>query len=145
VKKIRELAKKLGMVDPESANVGVVIGFIVTAIVLAIGVVKVLISKLGFISANPVPGPERNPRNCQQLDMVYDPVKPGNYHTERVFSPFHRPHRKVVLTQIKRLLALEFVFATRTGGRWNFGSAVYARWKQEPVICSTNLSICNVI
>ena len=39
MKRIRELAKKLGMKMSEDANVGVVIGFIVTAIVLAIGVV----------------------------------------------------------------------------------------------------------
>jgi hypothetical protein len=72
VKKIRELAKKLGMKMSEDANVGVVIGFIVTAIVLAIGVVKVLISKSEFISANPVPGAVSYPRNCQQLHMVHD-------------------------------------------------------------------------
>lgn len=36
---IREYAKKLGMVDWETANIGAVIGFIVMAVVMAIGVV----------------------------------------------------------------------------------------------------------
>lgn len=36
---LREYARKLGMVDPEAANIGAVIGFIVMAVVMAIGVV----------------------------------------------------------------------------------------------------------
>jgi hypothetical protein len=68
-KKIRELATKLGMKNPEKANVGVVIGFIVTAIVLAIGVVSELI----YINTaiNPISGAVCNTSDRQYLNLVH--------------------------------------------------------------------------
>ena len=124
------------MENPESANVGVVIGFIVTAIVLAIGVVSELIYI--NLAINPVPGADSHPLDPEQLYLVYHPELPCNNHPEWLRTPCHRPHRKVVLTPVKRFGSngyiesskkltkmLESGFAARTGGRWNFRCPVY--------------------
>ena len=100
------------MIDPESANVGVVIGFIVTAIVLAIGVVILYQVQFCLVEAN-----KRtfcNTRDCKQLNLVHDPEQPCHNHTERIQSSFHRPNSY--------------------GGRWDLGSSVYARREPQSVI-----------
>ena len=76
----------------EDANVGVVIGFIVTAIVLAIGVVKTLVLSKETVSTNPLSGTVGHSRNRQYKHLVHDPVKPGNHNAVRIQPAFDCTH-----------------------------------------------------
>lgn len=118
--KIRALATKLGMKNPEKANVGVVIGFIE----------KMKASKsFSWIyryrarnrRCNSVPGAIRNSSDCQHQYLVHHAVKFGNYYSERLQSPLHRAYSN-----------------GRCGDPW---SPVYARRKPESVI-PTHSIVC---
>ena len=71
VTRLREIARDKGMKDVESANVGAVIGFIVMAVIMGIGVVKKNLAseckKAGHISRNPLSGGNRHADHRQQF------------------------------------------------------------------------------
>lgn len=119
--KIRALATKLGMKNPEKANVGVVIGFIVTAIVLAIGVVKTLVLSKETVSTNPLSGAVGHPRDCKYIHMVYHAVKFGHNYSERLFTSQY--------------------CADSDGCRWDTRCVIYARREPESVI-PTHSIVC---
>ena len=78
----------------EDANIGVVIGFIVTAIVLSLGVV--ILYQVQFLSVKAGERISCNPNDCKHLGLVHYPELTRNDNPEWVRSPCHHPSRKSV-------------------------------------------------
>ena len=95
VDKLRKIARDKGMLDWETANVGAVIGFIVMAVIMGIGVVKKNLAseckKAGHISRNPLSGGNRHPDHRQQLRVVLHAEHPCVNHAERIRSARDHP------------------------------------------------------
>jgi hypothetical protein len=124
------------MKNNEEANVGVVIGFIVTAIVLAIGVV--ILYQVQFRLVEAIRRTICNTSYCKLFDLVHNPEQPCHDHSERVQPSLNCANRK----KSEVLISNDYYISFPINGRsWDTWRVIYARREPQSVKAARKIGI----